>query len=110
MLFVTDASVIVPNFGEAFSIISICCNYDGEILHALEEAGKINTELAKRLLTSHMEKQVAMDYIDKYCNIKKCTEIHLLHMSPSNIKAERVRKEFEAEFMVKTLIAGKDKP
>lgn len=106
MLFVTDACVIVPSFGEAFSIISICCNYDGEILHALEEAGEINTELAKRLLNSHMEWHETQRYIRKYCNFYKCTEIHLLHMSLSNIDAEKVREEFEREFMTKTLIAG----
>lgn len=107
MLFVTDASVIVPRFALQFNIISVCCNYDGEILHALEDAGKIDTGLANRLLGSHMEYRATKQYIKKYCNKKKCTEIWLLHLSQSNIDAEKVRAEFERDFMIKTIIAGR---
>lgn len=103
-LFVTDTSHIKQRFGLAFNIISICCGYDGAVLRDRVDRGDINEELAKRLLTSHMEKQVAMDYIDKCCDLSKCTEIHLLHLSQNNINAEEVRKEFEDKFFVKTFI------
>lgn len=106
LLFVTDTSHIKPRFALQFGIIAICCNYDGETLHALEESGKVNTELAKRLLTSHMEWHETKRYIKEFCNLDKCTEIHLLHMSQSNIDGEKVRAEFERDFMTKTLIAG----
>jgi len=106
LLFVTDTSHIVQRFALQFNIIALCCNYDGEKLHALEEAGEINTELAKRLLTSHMEWHETMRYIREFCKRDKCTEIHLLHMSRSNIDAEKVRSKFEKEFFVRTLIAG----
>ena len=107
MLFVTDTSHIKQQFTLKFNIIALCCNYDGETLHALEEAGKIDTELAKRLLTSHMEWHETKRYIKEFCNLDRCTEIHLLHMSPSNIDAEKVRSEFEREFMTRTLVAGR---
>ena len=107
LLFATDTSHIKQRFGLAFTTIALSCSYDADVLHKREADGDINTELAKRLLASHMEKQAAMDYIDKYCNLSKLTEIHLLHLSRSNIDAEKTRKEFEDKFFVKTLIAGK---
>ena len=107
MLFVTDTSHIKPRFALKFNIVALCCNYDGDTLHALEEAGKIDTELAKRLLTSHMEKEVTKSYIRDCCNLGKCTEIHLLHMSDGNIDQENIRAEIENEFYIKTHIAGK---
>ena len=107
LLFVTDTSHIKQRFGIAFSIIALCCNYDGDLLRKREEAGEINTEFAKRLLTSHMERGVTKKYIADSCNLSKCTEIHLLHMSGDNIAQEAVRAEFENEFIVKTHIAGR---
>ena len=107
LLFVTDTSHIKQKFGLAFSIIALCCNYDGDLLRKREEAGEINTEFAKRLLTSHMERGVTKKYIADSCNLSKCTEIHLLHMSGDNIAQEAVRAEFEKEFIVKTHIAGR---
>lgn len=106
LLFVTDTSHIKQKFGIAFNIIAICCNYDGDILHNLEEKDKINTECAKRLLTSHMELHVTHEYLKKFCCLDKCTEIHLLHMSESNIDKETVRAKFERDLMTKTIIAG----
>lgn len=106
MLFVTDACLIVQRFALEFNIIAICCNYDGELLARLEADDKINTEFAKRLLTSHMEQKVTISYIRDCCNLGKCTEIHLLHMSGGNIDKEKVRAEIEDEFFIKTLTAG----
>ena len=106
LLFVTDTSYIKQKFALQFEIIALCCNYDGEILAKLEAADKINTELAKRLLTSHMEKEVTKSYLRDCCNLGKCTEIHLLHMSGGNIDQEKIRAEIEDEFFIKTLIAG----
>lgn len=118
LLFVTDTSHIEPRFAREFNIIAICCSYDGELLAKLEAGDKINTELAKRLLESHMSKETTKHYLGGYyedtetnekmkiCNLGKCTEIHLLHMSGSNIDKEKIRAEIEDEFFIKTLIAG----
>lgn len=109
MLFITDTSYVKAKFALQFNIIAICCSYDGELLAKLEAADKINTELAKRLLTSHMEKKVTKSYLRNCCNLGKCTEIHLLHMSGGNFDQEKTRAEIEAEFFIKTLIAGSKK-
>lgn len=110
LLFVTDTMMIKQRFALEFSIIALCCSYDAAVLHKHEADGDINTELAKRLLTSHMEKEVTKSYLRDCCNLGKCTEIHLLHMSGDNIEKERVRAEIEKEFFVKTLIAGRQHP
>ena len=106
MLFVTDTSVIKQRFGIAFSIIAICCSYDGAVLREREASGDCNRDLAKRLLTSHMERRVTEAYIKECCCLDKCTEIHLLHMSGNNIDKEKTRAEFEKEFMTTTYVAG----
>ena len=109
LLFVTDTSHVKQKFGLAFSIVALCCNYDGDVLAKREETGDINTELAKRLLASHMEWHETKRYVKEFCCLDKCTEIHLLHMSGDNLDKEAVRAEFEREFFTKTFIAGKER-
>jgi len=106
LLYVNDTRSIKQRFGIAFSIISICCNYDKEILQAKVDSKDIDPTLAKRLLTSHMNADTTKDYLQRFCNMSKCTEIHLLHTSRNNLDVEKVRAEFEKEFMTTTHIAG----
>ena len=100
LLFVTDTSHIKQRFACPFNIIGICCNYDADTLQKRVESGDINETYAKRLLTSHMERRVTKAYIRDCCDLSKCTEIYLLHMSDSNADSERIRKEFEDGFFV----------
>jgi hypothetical protein len=65
---------------------------------------RINETLANRLLASHLEKSEAMKYIEQFCNIKKCVELHLLHLSADNLDKEKTRKEFESKFHITTII------
>ena len=106
ILFATDTRSIVPRFAAEFSIIAICCNYDGDLLREREASGDINTELAKRLPYCHMEYHETKRYLSNYCNLDKCTEIHLLHLSKDNIDAESTRAEFERELFIKTVICS----
>jgi phosphoribosyl 1,2-cyclic phosphodiesterase len=104
MLFATDTSHIEQRFAYPFSIIAIECSYDVEILNHGVETGDINETLAKRLLTSHLEKSQAMRYIGEFCNLTKCQEIHLLHLGKDNIDKEQTRIDFEKKFFIKTVI------
>lgn len=106
LFYANDTSYIKYKFAVPFSIIAIACNYDIETLQGRVDSGDINKTYAKRLLNSHMERQVTKAYIRDFCNLSKCTEIHLLHTSENNADAEKIRKEFEDELFVKTLIAG----
>jgi phosphoribosyl 1,2-cyclic phosphodiesterase len=107
LFFAPDTAYITQQFSLPFSIIALECSYDKLILEKRVALGDINESLAKRLLTSHQEKQVAMDYIEKYCELSKCREIQLLHMSSDNIDREQTRQEFEDRFFIKTIICNR---
>ena len=107
LLFATDTSHLKQHFKIPFTIIALECSYDKNILQNRIENGSINPALAKRLLTSHMEKHRLIKYIDDYIDLSQCQEIHLLHMSESNIDKEQTRKEFEDRFFIKTVVKGK---
>ena len=104
MLFATDTSHIKQRFTSPFSIIAIECSYDKDVLAKRVKEKDINEVLAKRLLTSHMERSEAMRYIEKFCALTKCQEIHLLHMSGDNLNKRQTRKEFEERFLIDTKI------
>jgi len=109
-------SFIRQIFWLPFSIVAIECSYDKEILTnrlylsnedlEKESLTRINKTLAKRLLNSHMEKQTTIEYLDKYCDLSKCRQIHLLHMSRDNIDAEKICKEIENKFFIETVICS----
>jgi len=104
LLFATDTAFIKQRFSYPFSVIMIECSYCKEILQKRVDTGDINESLAKRLLTSHLEKQNTMNYIAEFCDLSKCQEIHLLHMSGENIDKEQTKIEFEKKFFCKTVI------
>ena len=89
-----------------FEIIAIECSYSKDILNKLVKSGEINEVVAKRLLTSHLEKDNTMKYLREFCDLAKCREIHLLHLSGLNIDKETTRREFYEEFFIKTILVG----
>ena len=103
LLFATDAKCISQQFKYSFSIIAIECSYNGPYLAKKVEAKTINEELAKRLLTSHMEESETKRYLQEFCDLSKCREIHLLHLSADNINKERIVKEIEKETFIKVI-------
>lgn len=104
LLFATDTSHIKQRFNIPFSIIAIECSYDIGILQGRVESRDINQTLAERLLTSHQEKQTAMKYLVNYCDLSRCREIHLLHLSNDNIDKEQAKKDFESKFFIETKV------
>jgi len=103
LLFATDTRSIKQKFEVPFDIIAIECNYDKEILRQREETGSISSELAKRLLTSHLEKSETIRYLQEFCDLSKCREINLLHLSEGNLGShEKIVDEFENIFLIET--------
>lgn len=102
ILFAVDIYNIKQKFTNKFNIIAIECSYDKDILSERVKSGEANETYAKRLLTSHMEKQACFKYLKK-CDLSNCREIHLLHMSKANINKEETVKELEKEFMIKVV-------
>ena len=102
LLFVTDTSHVTQRFGAAFDIIAICCSYDKDLLKARVDAGDANETFAKRLLKSHMERDVTVRYIREFCRLDNCREIYLLHASKDNLHIKEVVKELEGSVFIKT--------
>ena len=104
LLFVPDSGFIKQRFAIPFTIIALECSYDIKILQHRVDTNDINETLAKRLLDNHAEKQTTMNYLAKFCDLSKCREIHLLHMSEDNIDKQATKKEFEGKFFIETVI------
>lgn len=112
LLFATDTSHINQQFKYPFSIIAIECSYDKAILQERVKTGSeklkamglppINETLAKRLLTSHMEKTNTINYINEFCDLSRCREIHLLHLSGDNLNKKQCKIDFEKKFFIET--------
>jgi len=116
LLFATDIAFIRQRFKHQFNIIALECSYSKEILEhrlytdekqlKIEGLTPIHEALAKRLLTSHMSKHNCFSYLDKFCDLTNCREIHLLHMSANNIDKKNTQIELEKRFFIKTIIKG----
>jgi phosphoribosyl 1,2-cyclic phosphodiesterase len=106
LLFATDTNFIEQKFNYPFDIIAIECSFDKDILQKRVDTLDIHESLAKRLLTSHMEKSNTMTYIQDYCDLSKCREIHLLHCSGDNLDKRAVLKEFYEHFFIPTFMVG----
>lgn len=104
MLFATDTSHLTQRFDMAFKIVAIECSYDKDVLQKRVDAQNINEQVAKRLLTSHMSKQNCIEYLDKYCDLSKCQQIHLLHCSGDNLDKRQARDEIQQRFFIETVI------
>ena len=109
LLFATDTSHIKQKFHYPFAVIAIECSYNEPYLRKRVEEKTINEQLATRLLTSHMSESNCLSYLQNFCNLDKCREIHLLHMSADNINKERVKREFEKKLFIEIKIVGDGK-
>ena len=103
LLFATDTKYIRQKFPYPFSIIALEASYDKDILQEMVDTKSIEESVAKRLLDSHQEKSVCLNYIQKFCNLSKCREVHLLHLSNANISKKQTAKEFEKELFISTV-------
>jgi phosphoribosyl 1,2-cyclic phosphodiesterase len=106
LYFSMDSSHIKARFGTPFSIIAIELSYQVDILERNLNSGEIDEALAKRLLMSHASKATVMDYIDKFCNLLNCRQIHLLHTSAANLDRPQAVRDFTKKFCIKTIIKG----
>jgi len=104
LLYATDTSHIRLRFKIPFDIIAIECSYDHERLSKQVESGEVHVAVAKRLLTSHMECHETLRYLDEFCDLSRCREIHLIHMSGERVDREALKAECEKRFFIATRI------
>lgn len=106
IFFGTDFSLMEHNLiNFAFNKIYIECNWDD---YKIDEILKLkdNEEKAKylRQISTHMSVNNCKTHLRRM-NLTKCEEICLLHASQFLINQEKVKKEFEKEFKIKTYFA-----
>lgn len=110
LLFVPDSGFIKQRFAIPFTIIALECSYDIEILQHRVDTNDINETLAKRIVENHTSKSAVLKYLTdfkrdkngkkvKICDLSKCREIHLLHMSGDNIDKQQTKKDFEKRLL-----------
>ena len=105
LLFAVDTKEMPIVFRSMFTHIAIECSYDIQTLidNASDDLDK--EPLAKRLLDSHMERSVCLYYISKL-DLSRLRELHLLHLSGTNIDKQETKELFEKAFFVKARIKG----
>jgi phosphoribosyl 1,2-cyclic phosphodiesterase len=106
LLFATDTSHIIQKFNYPFDIIAIECSFDEAVLQKRVDDEDIHISLAKRLWGSHLEKDNCLSYIRDKCNLDKCREIYLLHLSGDNIDKRKTKQYFKDELFLPTFIVG----
>ena len=105
LLFATDTSHITQRFTVPFNVVALEASYDRDITQERVDTGAVDETLAKRLLGSHMEWRVAERYLAQFCDLSRCEQIHLLHLSADNIDKECVRRHIENRFFIETVTA-----
>jgi phosphoribosyl 1,2-cyclic phosphodiesterase len=104
LLFCPDSSYLKQRFNCKFTIIALECSYDAEILRQRVETKDIHEEVAKRIVQSHAEKNTTLDYLQKFCDLSRCQQIHLLHTSGDNLDKKATKEEFEKKLFIETVI------
>lgn len=105
LLFATDTYFIRYKF-QNIDYFLIECNYSEAILKSNVENEKINTFLAKRLLTSHFSLENVILFL-KGLDLKRTSKIMLIHLSDSNSDEEMFCRKIEEEVSVETIALNK---
>lgn len=106
VLFATDTYFVRYKF-KGVTHMLIECNYSLNRLQENLEAGRIDKNRYRRLLTSHFELNNVIQFL-KSNDLSDLEEIHLLHLSDSNADAELFKIKIQGVAGVPTYIAGGD--
>ena len=105
ILYACDTAAINYQF-EGLTYILIGVNYSMDILKGNIAEGKVNPEVAKRVIKSHLSLETALDFL-KRTDLSKVKGIYLLHLSKDNIDPEEAKhKVMEATGRVVKLWNG----
>lgn len=105
LFFAVDAKTIPARFNIDFDIIAIECNHDKEIVQALVDKEEIHPAYADNI-RQHLDIETTKRYLREFCSLRRCKELHLLHISKTFPDIEQVRAGFAEEFMLDTKIVG----
>lgn len=93
LLFATDTAYIHYRFRNLTHIM-VEANYDLETLRENVRLGRVNREVKKRVLKSHMSIQTVLDFL-RANNLSRVREIWLLHLSGDNSDARQFKRKVQ---------------
>ena len=99
MVYINDTNYCEYTFKD-ITIVAVCCNYDTGIL-ADSEA---DPSLKDRILRNHFSLANVKDFL-KACDLSRCQQIYLIHLSAGHSDAARFKKEIEQLTGIPTTIA-----
>ena len=106
LFYATDTSYIAEDWShreKPFTIIAIEASWDKKRIEAGLLAGKINAVYANRLMLTHQEVSNCKLWLNKFCDLSRCREINLIHVSSTCDKAA-IKADFEEEFLIPIFI------
>ena len=93
LLYFTDSFYIKYKF-QGLTHIMAECNYDKETFQASIHNGRINKELAPRLIKSHMSLEHLIELLNAN-DLKKVKQIYLMHLSDNNANERLIKEEIQ---------------
>ena len=103
LLYCTDCHYIPYRF-EGLTAMMLEVNYSLPILEQNIRSGLVDIAQIRRVLTSHMSLQTALDFL-KANDLSRVEEIFLLHLSSGNSIAELFQKEVMRQTGIPTYIS-----
>jgi len=91
ILYACDTAAMNYEF-EGLTYILIGVNYSMDILKQNIAEGKVNPEVAKRVIKSHLSLETALDFLRR-TDLSKVKAIYLLHLSKDNIDPQEAKQK-----------------
>jgi len=91
ILYACDTAAINYQF-EGLTYILIGVNYSMDVLKKNIAEGKVNPEVAKRVIKSHLSLETALDFL-KRTDLSRLKAIYLLHLSKDNIDSQEAKQK-----------------
>lgn len=95
LVYVVDAEY-VPYLFNGLTYLMIEANHSRELVMERAREGRMSMKLAERIMKTHMSIEAAMAFIRKN-DMSSVREIHLMHLSDDNSKAESFKRMVQEE-------------
>lgn len=105
LLFVTD-SYYIRYRAQSVTHMLLEVNHDYDYMMKRVENGELHQALANRIMNSHLNIENAVKYL-KATDLSKLKEIHLIHLSKDNAKANEFKEIIQGVTGVPVKIAGR---
>lgn len=105
LLFITDSKYVKYKFSD-IDYLLVECNYSMDIIEENVKKGKLNEQLAERIIDSHFGLDNVKDMIDSL-HRDKLKAVYLLHLSDNNSDQQRFVDEIQELVCCPVYVGGK---